>query len=59
MAMCKAGVEIHFKPKPRQTSKAMATLRRFKRDTTNGSSCDKVVMSCNNCGNTYNIILGW
>ena len=32
MAMCKAGVEIHFKPKARQTSKTMATLRRFKRD---------------------------
>lgn len=32
MAMCKAGVEIHFKPIPNQTSKTMASLRRFKRD---------------------------
>ena len=30
MAMCKAGVEIHFEPKPRQISKTMAALRRFK-----------------------------
>lgn len=32
MAMCKAGVEIHFKPIPNQTSKTTASLRRFKRD---------------------------
>ena len=31
MAMCKAGVEMHFKPIPPQTSKTMASLRRFKR----------------------------
>ena len=32
MGMCKAGVEIHFKPIPNQTSKTTASLRRFKRD---------------------------
>lgn len=30
MATCKAGVEIHFEPKPRQISKTRAALRRFK-----------------------------
>ena len=30
IAMCKAGVEFHFKPKARQTS--MAAVRRFKQD---------------------------
>ena len=47
MAMCKAGVEIQFKPKPRQTSKTMATLRRFKRDTTIiiASSCDVLIIA--------------
>ena len=40
-AMCKAGVEIHFKPKPHQTSKTMAALRRFKRDIS-ASLCFKI-----------------
>ena len=48
MAMCKAGVEIHFKPIPRQTSKTMVSLRRFKRDKTvyviKTSSCDVIVI---------------
>ena len=43
-AMCKAGVEIHFKPKPHQTSKTMAALRRFKRDIS-ASSCFKLSVS--------------
>lgn len=30
MATCKAGVEIHVEPKPRQISKTRAALRRFK-----------------------------
>ena len=46
MAMCKAGVEIHFKQKPRQTSKTMAALRRFKRDAIIiiASSCDVLII---------------
>ena len=43
-AMCKAGVEIHFKPKPHQTSKTMAALRRFKRGIS-ASSCFKICLS--------------
>ena len=46
MAMCKAGAEIHFKQKPRQTSKTLAALRRFKRDTIIiiASSCDVLII---------------
>ena len=45
-ARCKAGVEIHFKQKPRQTSKTLAALRRFKRDAIIiiVSSCDVLVI---------------
>lgn len=42
-AVCKAGVEIHFKPKPHQT-KTMAALRRFKRDIS-ASSCFKICVN--------------
>ena len=49
MAMCKAGVEFHFKPKPRQTSKTMATLRRYKRHVILvTSSCEVITISCDN-----------
>ncbi|CAH3038350.1 unnamed protein product [Pocillopora meandrina] len=38
-ARCKAGVEIHFKPKPRQTSTTVPALRRFKRDISASICC--------------------
>ena len=46
MAMCKAGVEFHFKPKARQTSKTMAAVCRFKRDLLIiiTSSCDIIII---------------